>query len=165
MKKGYMALSMTGHYRARPVAVIVATVGVLLACSGCDNSPYPESDKGNNTYYTTFIEEPKHLDPARAYSTWDARVLAQTLEPPFQYHYLKRPYVMAPLTAEAHFELGSALQVIGRWSEAEASLISATVAAELAHDDVLLARSRILLVLVVRDCVAWRRRQRACGNE
>jgi len=57
----------------------------------------------------------------------------------------------APLTAEAHFELGATLQLVGRWSDAEANLIAAAVAAELARDDRLLAKTRTLLVLVVGD--------------
>jgi ABC-type transport system substrate-binding protein len=73
----------------------LALSAVLLASW---NSPYPAADERANVLYTTFTEEPKHLDPARAYgSGYDQ--LYQILEPPFQYHFLKRPYTIAPLTA------------------------------------------------------------------
>lgn len=41
------------------------------------------------------------LDPAKAYSDDSLLVSAQVLEPLFQYHYLKRPYEIQPLLAEA----------------------------------------------------------------
>ena len=96
-----MTFSKTGRCAAWRPGAALAAWAVVLAAAGCDNSPYPRSDEEQRVYYTSFTEEPKHLDPARAYSTWDARVLGQSLEPPFQYHYLKRPYEMTPLTAQA----------------------------------------------------------------
>lgn len=47
------------------------------------------------------------FDPARAYSDDALSVMAQTLEPLFQYHYLKRPYEIIPLTAEGMPEVSS----------------------------------------------------------
>jgi hypothetical protein len=49
--------------------------------------------------YSSFAERPKHLDPARAYSSNEYTFIAQIYEPPLQYHYLKRPYQLIPLTA------------------------------------------------------------------
>ena len=82
-------------------AALSAMLAAALGVGGCDNSPYPESDKDKSVCYATFREEPKHLDPAQAYSTWDSRLLGQSLEPPLQYNYLKRPYELEPLTAAA----------------------------------------------------------------
>jgi ABC-type transport system substrate-binding protein len=80
----------------------LAVVGLVLAFGvGSCNSPYPESDDGKSIFYTTFTEEPKHLDPARSYSTDESGILCQILQPPFHYHFLKRPYELEPLTAEA----------------------------------------------------------------
>jgi len=76
-------------------------IGMLVAAllaAGC-NSPYPESDEGKSVFYSTFYEEPKHLDPARAYATDECSLMSQVLDPPFQYHFLKRPYELAPLVA------------------------------------------------------------------
>jgi ABC-type transport system substrate-binding protein len=41
------------------------------------------------------------LDPAKAYSDDSLLISAQVLEPLYQYHYLKRPYEIQPLVAEA----------------------------------------------------------------
>lgn len=41
------------------------------------------------------------MDPAKAYSDDSLVLSAQVLEPLFQYHYLKRPYEIQPLIAEA----------------------------------------------------------------
>ena len=57
----------------------------------------------------------------------------------------------APLTAEAKHRLGSTLETIGRYADAETALRASSVAAEIARDDALLARVRTMLVLVVGD--------------
>jgi oligopeptide transport system substrate-binding protein len=41
------------------------------------------------------------LDPAKAYSDDSLMLTSQVMEPLFQYHYLKRPYEIQPLLAEA----------------------------------------------------------------
>ena len=70
---------------------------VLLPLSGC-NSPYPEDDEGKSILYTWILSEPKHMDTATSYSSEESLMLMNICEPPFQYHYLKRPYELAPLT-------------------------------------------------------------------
>lgn len=71
----------------------------LTACSDQPwNNPYPASDSGKNILYSSFSERPKHLDPARAYSSDEFAIIGQIYEPPLQYHYLKRPYQLEPLT-------------------------------------------------------------------
>lgn len=74
---------------------LILALTLLTTC----NSPYPDSDESANVLYTTFREEPRHLDPARSYGTDQAAILGQILEPPFEYHFLKRPYELIPLTA------------------------------------------------------------------
>ncbi|MBI5826547.1 MAG: ABC transporter substrate-binding protein [Deltaproteobacteria bacterium] len=64
--------------------------------AGCTNDPYRSSEKGANVFYTTFNEPPKHLDPARAYSSDEYDLIGQIYEPPLQYHYLARPYELEP---------------------------------------------------------------------
>ena len=73
---------------------------VLPACDQAWNSPNPEIAEGN-VLRTSFSERPKFLDPARSYSSNEYRIIAQVYEPPLQYHYLKRPYRLVPLTAKA----------------------------------------------------------------
>ena len=50
-------------------------------------------------YYDSFSERPKHLDPVSSYSSNEYVFLGQIYEPPLQYHFLKRPYELVPLTA------------------------------------------------------------------
>lgn len=74
---------------------------LLVACGRSPlNDPYPERDSGKAILYQAFSERPKHLDPAAAYSANEYEFIAQIYEPPLQYHYLKRPYELMPLTAD-----------------------------------------------------------------
>ena len=74
---------------------------VACACFSCTNNPYRPNQAGRNIYYDTFSEEPKHLDPARSYSSDEYEFINQIYEPVVQYHYLLRPYTLVPLTAVA----------------------------------------------------------------
>jgi ABC-type transport system substrate-binding protein len=76
----------------------------LLACglAGCGrawNEPYPALERERSILYTFFTERPKHLDPAQSYTSDEYDVIQQIYEPPFQYHYLKRPYELVPASA------------------------------------------------------------------
>ena len=73
---------------------------LLLGCSGALwNSPYPADVAEQAVFFSSFSERPKHLDPARSYSSNEWAFISQIYEPPLQYHYLKRPYELVPLTA------------------------------------------------------------------
>ncbi len=65
------------------------------------NNPYPEDEAKDNTLYTSFSERPKHLDPAISYNADEWIFINQIYEPPLQYHYLKRPYELMPLSASS----------------------------------------------------------------
>ncbi|MDD2761776.1 MAG: ABC transporter substrate-binding protein [Methylomonas sp.] len=88
-----------------PVSTFRNLVLALLVASqtACDvsqlNNPYPAEDSGQAILYSSFSERPKHLDPAVAYSSDEYGFICQIYEPPLQYHYLKRPYELQPLTA------------------------------------------------------------------
>src|SRR3990170_3532807 len=82
--------------------------GVLIAClipfvfslnSCTPNNPYRAEEKQKNVLYSSFEAPPKHLDPAKSYSSDEYDILSQIYEPIIQYHYLKRPYELIPLTA------------------------------------------------------------------
>ena len=74
-------------------------LGLLTSCGKTPwNDPYPTAERGQNTLYSVFSERPKHLDPARSYSSNEVVFTGQIYEPPLQYHYLKRPYELEPLT-------------------------------------------------------------------
>lgn len=78
---------------------------LLLGLTACDlssiNSPYTEQFEDESVLYSSFSIRPKHLDPARSYSSNEAQFTAQIYEPPLQYHYLKRPYTLIPLAANS----------------------------------------------------------------
>jgi oligopeptide transport system substrate-binding protein len=75
---------------------------VLAACTDVPwNSPYPSADRARAISYDSFRERPKHLDPVSSYSENEARFNGQIYEPVVQYHFLKRPYQLVPLTATA----------------------------------------------------------------
>ncbi|HHH46274.1 MAG TPA: peptide ABC transporter substrate-binding protein [Thiotrichales bacterium] len=84
--------------------VRIGLVLLLAVCTaGCTdrpwNNPYPASQDGKNILYSSFSERPKHLDPARSYSSNEWTFIEQIYEAPLQYHYLKRPYTLIPRTA------------------------------------------------------------------
>jgi len=81
----------------KAVGRILAGVACAMV-AGCNN-PYPVEDAGQRILYSSFSSEPAHLDPAIAYSAWLGQLQGQVLEPPFQYHLLRRPYELIPLTA------------------------------------------------------------------
>jgi oligopeptide transport system substrate-binding protein len=62
------------------------------------NDPYRAADRDANVLYSSFSERPKYLDPVRSYSANEYSFIAQIYEPPLQYHFLKRPYQLVPLT-------------------------------------------------------------------
>ncbi len=72
----------------------------FLALVGCSDRPWndPNSASGSeNILYSSFSTRPKHMDPARSYSSDEYAIIGQIYEPPLQYHYLKRPYQLEPL--------------------------------------------------------------------
>jgi ABC-type transport system substrate-binding protein len=85
------------------LALLMVTLACLLsACSDEPwNRPYPSEDVRKNILYNSFQERPNHLDPVQSYSSNEVLFTGQIYEPPLQYHYLKRPYELQPLTATA----------------------------------------------------------------
>jgi ABC-type transport system substrate-binding protein len=88
--------------RALSFRAVLIAAALLAGCSRAPwNDPYSASDSGANILYSSFSERPKHLDPVQSYSANEITFTAQIYEPPLQYHYLKRPYTLITLTAEA----------------------------------------------------------------
>jgi oligopeptide transport system substrate-binding protein len=83
---------------------MMRSVGFLLCLSclmaGCGkqpiNSPYSDTDGTANTLYRSMAAETGQMDPA---STYSGMFIFEVLEPPFEYHPLKRPHQLVPLTA------------------------------------------------------------------
>ncbi len=97
----FRAAQFRGSREGRRVAALAALVFLLsiLPAAGCTNNPYRASERGKNYLYSSFGEAPKHLDPAVSYSSDEYEFILQIYEPPLQYHYLRRPYELVPLTA------------------------------------------------------------------
>jgi len=81
------------------VRIILILFTFLAGCGDVWNDPYPAAERGKSIFYTSFINRPKHLDPVQSYTEDEATFTQQVYEPPLQYHYLKRPYELIPLTA------------------------------------------------------------------
>jgi len=78
----------------------VAALFLVAALAGCDNSPLPLGAVESNTLYTAMSQNtPRHLDPTASYWSNDTPVTYQVYEPPYGYHYLKRPFTLVPKTA------------------------------------------------------------------
>ena len=82
---------------SRECCFALLLLAFFIGC-GVPNNPYPKSEQGKEIYYSTFDEEPKHFDPAVSYSSDEYRFIQQIYEPPLQYHYLKRPYELIPVS-------------------------------------------------------------------
>lgn len=75
----------------------ILLLGATLTTYAQWNNPHI-TKKTDNVLHGAFTSSPKTLDPARAYSSDEMQFIAQIYEPPLQYHYLKRPYQLEPLT-------------------------------------------------------------------
>ncbi|MET0520278.1 MAG: ABC transporter substrate-binding protein [Burkholderiaceae bacterium] len=70
--------------------------------SGCNNSPHPLGAEKENTLYIAFQERsPRYLDPTSSYAAPESAYTYEIMEPPYGYHYLKRPYQLVPRAAAA----------------------------------------------------------------
>lgn len=80
-------------------------VGVFLGLVGCSdqpwNNPYSESATEQPILFSSFSTSPKHLDTVLSYSSNEWSITSQIVEPLLQYHYLKQPYTLEPLTLES----------------------------------------------------------------
>ena len=104
-----MASKLTQRIQAfkAPVTASLGALVVVIAVmsAGCTgqawNDPYRAGESAKPVFFSSFEERPKHLDPARSYSSNEWAFISQVYEPPLQYHFLKRPYSLVPLTAES----------------------------------------------------------------
>lgn len=93
---------MKGKRGLRDFAVLLGAVG-LVALTGCRevlNAPRPVSEYATNTIFSTFSLSPKTLDPQVSYSQGESVFVYLTYEPPYAYHYLKRPFTLEARSVE-----------------------------------------------------------------
>jgi hypothetical protein len=80
----------------------VAAVALAGALAACGNSPWPDDSEKANVVRSAMTENtPRHLDPTASYWSNDTLVTYQVYEPPYGYHYLKRPFELVPKAATA----------------------------------------------------------------
>lgn len=76
-------------------ALVLLKITLFLnACDGVWNNPYSSARSEKNALYSAFSERPKHLDPAKSYSSNEWIFVQSVYDSPLQYHYLKRPYTL-----------------------------------------------------------------------
>ncbi len=86
--------------RKTTIVIVTLSAGLLfLSWWGWQNFRF--SGGGPTELRLALDDKVESLDPAKAYTDDSLLVSAQVLEPLFQYHYLKRPYEVEPLVAEA----------------------------------------------------------------
>lgn len=86
--------------RKTTIVLAALTAGLLFFTFwGWKNFKF--SSMSDSTIRLTLDDKVESLDPAKAYSDDSLLVSSQVLEPLYQYHYLKRPYEIEPLLAEA----------------------------------------------------------------
>ena len=79
-----------------------AALGVSAFLAACNNNPWPDGSAASNTLFAAAQESsPRHLDPTASYWNNDTTFTYQIYEPPYGYHYLKRPYQLEPKSAAA----------------------------------------------------------------
>ena len=80
----------------KAINVLSTIILVFISFSSCRRA---DVNKENNTVHQALSSEVSTLDPAMSYDVVSASVIYQAYEPLFEYHYLKRPYTLQPLTA------------------------------------------------------------------
>ncbi len=77
---------------------IVLLFGVFLLISACRKASDPAAEM--NMAQIPLTEQIETLDPAAAYDVISGTIVYQVYEQLYEYHYLKRPYILQPLLAE-----------------------------------------------------------------
>jgi ABC-type transport system substrate-binding protein len=99
---GIIAKNSCATLAAFACVLILGVAPVLTGCGEVSNNPHPSGSEKTNTMFVPFRERsPKYLDPASSYSNDETPYTYQVYEPPYGYHYLKRPYELVGRAAEA----------------------------------------------------------------
>ena len=89
--------SNMSHHAGRLAVLFAAWLA-----TACNNNPWPHDAAAANTLHTAVQESsPRHLDPTASYWNNDTPYTYQIYEPPYGYHYLKRPFQLVPKSAAA----------------------------------------------------------------
>ena len=92
---------MRGVFGRWCAAAWLVASGMLVSLAGCDNSPWESGAAGHNTLFSAMQEgSPRHMDSVASYWSNDTTFTYQIYEPPYGYHYLKRPYTLIGKAAQ-----------------------------------------------------------------
>ena len=80
----------------RVIFLIIFNISILDA--EVWNNPHGTLESKKNILFSSFSLAFKHLDPVVSYSSSEWRIISNIYEPVVGYNYLKRPYVLEPLT-------------------------------------------------------------------
>ena len=85
----------------RPAPAWICCLAVALALlSGCDNNPWSNDAAASNTLFTSAKDSsPRHLDPTASYWSNETPFTLSIYEPPYGYHFLRRPITVVPKVA------------------------------------------------------------------
>ncbi|WEJ63702.1 ABC transporter substrate-binding protein [Thiomicrorhabdus lithotrophica] len=87
------------YFQALMLSIFMALFVMSCASFASNwNSPYTNNQVKQQKLFNSFSSPPKHLDPVVSYNSNEWAILSQVYEPLLQYHYLKRPYKIEPLT-------------------------------------------------------------------
>jgi len=78
-------------------ASTIALTAALALTAGCTK----KADENDNTLNVVLIEQVKGLDPMAANDQYSGMVVENIYERLYHYHYLKRPFTLEPMLAEA----------------------------------------------------------------
>jgi ABC-type transport system substrate-binding protein len=95
-----MSWRAASRLQATKGAATLAFMASIAALTACNNNPWPDGSAASNTLFSAAQESsPRHVDPTASYWSNDTPFTFQIYEPPYGYHYLKRPYQLVPKSA------------------------------------------------------------------
>jgi ABC-type transport system substrate-binding protein len=81
--------------------MVMLLVHLLSGCGEVSNNPHAAGSEASNTLFVPFSgQSPKTLDPTSSFSNNETPYTYQAYEPPYGYHFLKRPYELIPRSAQ-----------------------------------------------------------------
>ncbi len=86
---------MNSNFSKTFVLIFLLTI---ITFAGVWNNPHDAKKIESDTVFSSFSIPLKRLDPVQSYNANEWNIISQIYEPPLQYHYLKRPYELEPLT-------------------------------------------------------------------
>ncbi|MCX5634802.1 MAG: ABC transporter substrate-binding protein [Planctomycetota bacterium] len=88
--------------------LVISLITILFSFAGCSDTPSGEDPNEMVLHHVLYTKVPS-LDPGNIRDVYSMMVCSQIFENLYQYHFLKRPYELVPLLAEAMPQVSSDL--------------------------------------------------------